>query len=436
MRLQLFDVIDDTIALLDRRRAYYQSCAIDLQNLIKDILHGDALLGVHVRVKSEKSFREKILRKKLYLQYDTNYDLLNNLSDLIGVRAECRFMREEKLLYTLLCEACTQPHSDGMYSIPGHQNIRFLLSARQPQGQRNGLAIYRIDGIYHKNGVSAPFELQIKSLVHVFWAEIEHELIYKNNSYVPMNEFIKKLLYANYDSLRQIDGNLQLIYDHLYASQLAGEEYLNIQPVVAKALSDAFALRMRNQMGYSLRLSSACDTLARYLAGRFHKTRQAGDAVNEMLSHVRRAAMEDIVFDEMIELGGAYHSDNPFRNAVGCGLSRQFNLNYDINLFFRMLFALEQGNNIDAYSNFIGLYCARFEDETLYGAYPEETRESGRDAILARLSDVLCAYGDIAILYEDAIRNIQTAIRELCAKGCRDHETIRRRLESAVLFQE
>ena len=40
------------------------------------------------------------------------------------------------------------------------------------------------------NGEKVNFELQVKSLIHVFWSEIEHEIIYKNNNYMLMDGFM------------------------------------------------------------------------------------------------------------------------------------------------------------------------------------------------------------------------------------------------------
>ncbi len=430
MRLQLFNVIDDTISLLERRSDYYQSCAYELQTAIQETLGCDALLGVHVRVKSAPSLREKIIRKRLYLQYDNNYDLLNNLSDLIGLRAECRFLREEDVLYQQLCRACTKPHGDGTFSIPAYPTIRFSLSTQQPQVQKNGLAIYRIDGKYHKNGVSAPFELQIKALVHVFWAEVEHQLIYKNNNYIMMDGFIKKLLYSNYDSLKQLDNHLQLLYDEL---QTRNPSVLalptgSMQPLLARALSDVFLLHMQRQLGYSTRLNSSCDILAQYLLLRIEQT---GTPLHTLLAQIRMVALDDVSFDQTLELGEAFYSDDPFQCAVGLYLSQQMNINFDWNIFFRMLFLLEGADAIGSFTRFVCLYCNRFQHDELYTDTPLPIDEQ-KEAILSMLSTLICQNGDISILFEDTIQRVEQAIRDICFESCQDRDAIRICLDCAL----
>lgn len=431
MRLPLFDMMDSTISLLAQRSEYYNDCANELQALIKEILSSDALLGVHVRVKSEKSLREKMLRKQLYMQYNDQYDVLNNLSDLIGLRAECRFMREENELYQKLCDACILPHGGGTFSLPSHPTIRFALSIEQPQQQQNGLSIYRIDGKYHKNGVSVPFELQIKSLVHVFWAEVEHQLIYKNNSYILMDDFLKKLLYSNYDNLKQMDASLQLLYDHMQvrSPDVFTVQYANMQPLLAKTISDVFLQRMQVQMGYSLRLNNACDILAQYLLTR------SGNTINPLhkfITQIHSVSLLPLTFDDALELEGAYFAENAFHNAIGLFLSQQININYEWNVFFRMLFTLEEGNHLDSFSSFIEMYCSRFENETLYKAAPLERRQEIREQIFTHLSDILVSSGDISILFEKTICKLENAIRDICAEGCDSPELMRLCLQCAV----
>lgn len=431
MRLPLFDTMDDTITLLERRRDYYQTSAYELQALLSDTLRGDSLLGVSMRVKATVSLREKILRKRLYLQYDNPYDLLYNLSDLIGLRAECRFLSEEPLLFAALQTACTQQHADGTFSVPTHPNIRFDLNVPQPQAQQNGLHIYRIDGKYHKNGVSAPFELQIKSLVHVFWAEVEHQLIYKNNSYILLDSFMKELLYSNYNSLKQLDSHLQLLYDQMQKRSPAqgGVRSPELRPLLAKTISDVFFQRMRGQMGFSLRLNDACDILSHYLLAR---RADAEDSFDLLFSRVYAAAVQPLSFEEALDLGGAYESDDPFCAALGCYLAQRLNSDYDWNLFFRMLFALEPESNLADFSAFLQIYRDRFADPSLYAVLPQPRADEVKREVLGLLAQVLIAHGDISMLFVTTMCRIEQAIRCICGEGgC--GETARERLRTALL---
>lgn len=67
---------------------------------------------------------------------------------------------------------------------------------RSPKkNKKNGFEIYRIDGVYEYNDQLFNFELQIKSLVNVFWGEIEHKIIYKKTIIIPYGIVFLKILW-------------------------------------------------------------------------------------------------------------------------------------------------------------------------------------------------------------------------------------------------
>ena len=175
-RLPVFELIDRTICILNENRRMLENYAELLQDWFQEALqeHQESLVAISTRVKTEKSLREKILRKNLYKYYAYPEGILQNLSDLIGVRIQCRFLAEEQLLFETLQNSFTEPCPDGYHCVPGQPNIRLNLRETQPQQQQNGYALYRIDGLVGTIGQSVRFELQIKALVHVFWGEVEH----------------------------------------------------------------------------------------------------------------------------------------------------------------------------------------------------------------------------------------------------------------------
>ena len=175
-RLPVFELIDQTVKILNDNRKMLETYADVLHDFFHRVLDDreESLVNISTRVKGESSLREKILRKNLYKRYAYPEGIIQNLSDLIGVRIQCRFLEEESLIYETLRAAFTEKCADGLYCAPDQPNIRMDLSGEQPQIQNNGYAIYRIDGLCGPIGQSVRFELQIKALVHVFWAEVEH----------------------------------------------------------------------------------------------------------------------------------------------------------------------------------------------------------------------------------------------------------------------
>ncbi|MEI3147815.1 MAG: hypothetical protein V8T10_07710 [Merdibacter sp.] len=71
-------------------------CADLLRTLLKE--GNEMVMEVSGRIKGSESLREKIIRNRFYMKYERAEDILERLSDLIGVSIECRFIHEESEL--------------------------------------------------------------------------------------------------------------------------------------------------------------------------------------------------------------------------------------------------------------------------------------------------------------------------------------------------
>ena len=216
MKLELFDFIDQTLELIQSRKDKIGKVADQLEKFFNDSFFiNDHFLNVNYRIKSSESLREKILRHNFYIKYETPENLLENLSDLIGFRIECRFIEDENKIYKDIVKLFKIDSGDGFYTNPLNSNIMLQLGEKQPQTQKNGFEIYKIDGKYCKDGTCINFELQIKSLVNVFWGEIDHRVLYKNFNYMLTEDFFRDIMSSIKDNLSMIDRQLMLVFDHL-----------------------------------------------------------------------------------------------------------------------------------------------------------------------------------------------------------------------------
>lgn len=142
------------------------------------------------RIKSYDSFSEKIYRKG-YIQSwqitddkDKNKELImRQLPDLIGFRITCFFLDAEPSIYRLLKE----------YNDCGKFD-KITLDFNENCMQKNGHTIYKVTGKYNNKYC---FELQIKSIMHNVWGEVEHKTIYKSRDFDPNIE-TKKTYRKNY----------------------------------------------------------------------------------------------------------------------------------------------------------------------------------------------------------------------------------------------
>ena len=132
--------------------------------------------SIDSRVKGVDTFVEKLDRKNYIYEWPVSDNIQDNqkyikheLTDLIGLRIICHFADYEKVIFDhFVSTAESQDEAD------------FKFNFKENLIQKNGNIIYKFSGLY-KNEYH--FEVQIKSLIHNVWGEVEHKTVYKNPTY-------------------------------------------------------------------------------------------------------------------------------------------------------------------------------------------------------------------------------------------------------------
>lgn len=131
--------------------------------------------SVESRVKDVESFVEKLFRKNYIRDWDVFDDIAENqryikheLTDLIGIRVNCYFEDYEKKLYDFFWSTTEEM-----------KDLGFELKKENTK-QKNKNTIWKFSGLYKE---TYHFEIQIKSIVHNVWGEVEHKTVYKNPTY-------------------------------------------------------------------------------------------------------------------------------------------------------------------------------------------------------------------------------------------------------------
>lgn len=170
------------------------------------------------RIKDKKSLREKIIRKNYFSKYNDYNEFIDNLPDLIGIRIVCLLEKEEKSTFKKIKEIFSEELEDNYSIIKGTKECGkyFKINVKgQPTKQKNNHNIYKMDGQWVNNGKNTNVELQIKSLVHTFWGEIEHMLFYKNYAYMMNQQFYKRFMESTFEILHTVDYQLEIMKEQL-----------------------------------------------------------------------------------------------------------------------------------------------------------------------------------------------------------------------------
>ncbi len=415
MELELFQFIEDTITYYNENKEDYECVMRILRKRFAEICssYGDSVVSFKSRIKEEESLKEKLIRNQFYLDYQTGEEAILHLSDLIGITIQCRFIRNENEIYQNLLKRF-ELKEDGYAQCLDDSNLYLNLRMPQPQYQRNGFTIYRIDGYYQFEAYPVNFELQIKSMVHNFWSDIEHQVVYKNPGFAAYDQFNKAMLGAIRDNLDVVDRQLEIMYNEISeesSRKQIGMDEIGFKTFVAQSINELVNRKLIESVGFTTDFKKCSAILAQYV---YVKDFVNGEHNHELmvayLEHLNYLVGVDVDVKQKIYLEHAYHSEDVFCQKLGTFWENIMNVDFKWHIFFTMLFLIQPESNYDDFDQFIhiiemliiqpGWYRGTFE------TYSKEQRQHIQDDLLEILADGMIACGKIEIVHEDYLYRV------------------------------
>ncbi|MGL4736700.1 MAG: GTP pyrophosphokinase [Cellulosilyticaceae bacterium] len=418
MELEIFQYIDKVLDELENMKVDLDIASREIEEFFERLLHGtsEGYLNVNSRVKSKHSLKEKIIRHDYFNSYKTVEALFEDLSDLIGIRIECRFISDELTMYHYLVKYFNK-HSAafGGYSYnQSNPNILLELSSKQPKDQKNGIKMFRIDGKYLYGGNAINFEIQIKSMVNIFWGEIEHKVIYKNYNYIIADKFYKDIMKSIKNSLTTIDQQLLLIsnqFDQRFQNSLALRKD-QLEKLLSKTVYDLFADKMKRDIGVLVDFRKSCDTLVKYI---FRETLNDDDLMHHtilynMFARLKEIEGQEMNFSEELIFEREFRFVDDFSMVLGTFIRQIINKEFQWHLFFKILFTIEPENNAGDLENFIHFYRERVSQnlqlELLYENFDEEEVSQILRVLLIKFAQLFIIINRIELLYDTTIEQV------------------------------
>ncbi|MBS3199592.1 GTP pyrophosphokinase [Turicibacter bilis] len=424
MPLAEFRYIDKALSTLDKERDQLEVISKLLQMEFTEImnLHTMEYLNITTRVKGRDSLKEKILRQGYYKKYNDPIRLIYQLSDLIGVRIECRFEQDERAIYKVLKKHFNVRNDDGYYYNEMNPNVKLSLDGRQPQKQKNGFKIFRIDGIVTDTNNELPFELQIKSLVNSFWGEIEHKIIYKNYNFLLVDDLLIEMMHSIKNNLALLDKQLLTIYRNVEQRQ-TDEEYQrrNLEEVMAKMCNDVFAKQLKEQLGMNVNIKKACQTIMKYTfsPNGMLEIQNISDSLIKALERISQISNEQVEFNVPIIFSREPHYTNKFAQIVGPYFRDVMNKEFHWNLFFKILFEIEPQDSVDDFEKFLGFLEQAYQTSSsitrlkkiLYSQL-EEHADEVMETLMETVAHIIVSIDDVECIYENNITKVASVIAD------------------------
>lgn len=358
MKLELFKYIDDVLDLFEYHRQELVSINKEVRNYFSDVLKDDErALNLSTRIKTPQSLREKLIRRNYYIKYPTPFEGFKKVPDLIGLRIECRFIKDEKEIYQKIIDEFRIYCGKGYYASNINKNIRLNLEDIQPQVLNNGFKIYKLDGLYKNSKTSYSFELQIKSLVNLFWGEIDHKILYKNYNYMIVEDFFRDIMHSIIDNLFMVDKQLMILYDHVTNSDASGKDPAEkqLKVLLSKIIHDVFINKIYGELGFVFNIKASTDIIVDFIFMKLKKNKDNsyGEDFISLINRINEISTLDMNLEEYINVDEKPKFYDSFTRNIGNLILASLNKDFEWNIFFKIITTIDKESDNQIFEDFI-----------------------------------------------------------------------------------
>lgn len=358
MKLELFKYIDDVLDLFEYHRQELVSINKEVRNYFSDVLKDDErALNLSTRIKTPQSLREKLIRRNYYIKYPTPFEGFKKVPDLIGLRIECRFIKDEKEIYQKIIDEFRIYCGNGYYASNINKNIRLNLEDIQPQVLNNGFKIYKLDGLYKNSKTSYSFELQIKSLVNLFWGEIDHKILYKNYNYMIVEDFFRDIMHSIIDNLFMVDKQLMILYDHVTNSDASGKDPAEkqLKVLLSKIIHDVFINKIYGELGFVFNIKVSTDIIVEFIFMKLKKNKDNsyGEDFISLINRINEISTLDMNLEEYINVDEKPKFYDSFTRNIGNLILASLNKDFEWNIFFKIITTIDRESDNQIFEDFI-----------------------------------------------------------------------------------
>jgi ppGpp synthetase/RelA/SpoT-type nucleotidyltranferase len=432
--MDIFKYVDGVVEYYEKIAYKYKDLAQELKQMLEAIVvaNSEYTLAVSSRVKEADSVREKLIRNSYYRLHTSKEEIIANVQDIIGLRIECKFTEDEAYVYSLIEKLFSKTDDQIYFYHEKYPKMRLKMTDKQPTKQKNGFDIYKLDGRFEdKEGdkdVRINFEIQIKSMVNMFWGEIEHKIIYKNPSYFMVEQQVIESMMSIKENLNLVDHQLHKLYKRYKREDNSKLSYRkeNIESILSKLIHDTFARKMRNELGFIVQFKETCDSIVEYIfvANNAAQMEDYGRVMMDTFYITGNVTRQELSFRAPLTLEGEMKMDDPFIDTVGVAIQKLMNVDFNWHLYFVILFELERGKNVDTLETYLrylkGRLTANAGMNRLEEVFPQEAAKKIRADLMNEMGYVFRRHADITLLYKEGIKELARALKKTVGNIAKD----------------
>lgn len=424
MNLSIFEFLDTALKQIKQKDFFIDFVAnktlIAFNSILKDNEH---LLNITSRIKNEESIKEKMLRQNYFIRCKKPEDVITEFPDLVGIRIECRFNEDEKKIFREIRKKFhIRDEKTKLFRCEENDHVFLNLNEEQPQLQKNGFQIYKIDGVYiDSNGEYLRFELQIKSMVNLFWGEIDHRILYKNFTYMITEDFIRDIMYSIKSNLYTVDKQLSTVYKSLRDMETYSWEStkLQLKRIVSKVIHDIYTAKIMDTANIVLDLRNMSNLITDYIFAQIHLDPQLAfeEAAISLMNRVNGMAMKKSCLGNYININLNFPDD--LEQNFGRGLLERANMDFKWNLCLNIIFDISHQNKDVEFTNFVEYIIFIITHRIRKAVASKDLSKEDKEWLTKEFTSVVLEYFskdyDMNIFTLNGMRLLQNTIEEFLA---------------------
>ena len=231
------------------------------------------------------------------------------------------------------------------------------------------------------------------------------------------DKFYKNILNSIKNNLCLIDNQLLTIFNHVNShmdnSNGVGLKKEGIEILLSKMIYDIYSSKVKHDLGISVDFRNACDIIIDYIFTK-NNCNTSQEYYNTFVNtsvRLNEVFKDSISFKNKLSIGAEpLCFDSEFSNSIGNKLAHAMNYDFHWNLFFKILFQIEPGNNREDFYSFIRYLETIFSNRdsylNLYLTFSAEEVSIIKEDILSSLNKAFLEIDSIKFIYRDKLSEI------------------------------
>ena len=191
-----------------------------------------------------------------------------------------------------------------------------------------------------------------------------------------------------------------------------------IEVLLSKIIYDVFADKVEDSLGFAVDFRKSCDQVAKYILRSSEKDNSLdySTILINLLERLNEIRENEVEFNSEITFERELHFEDKFSKKVSQIIVSNMNNDFQWNLFFRIMFEIELGNNAEDFEKFIGFLKLELLDwkgsKKIDEVLGKELAMQVKEEILYKIANVFEIVESIEFIHNNNINAIADKIQE------------------------